>query len=400
MGKKCFLIAIILFLILGFNVSVDAESLNKKSLTVECIYSDGSLIISSSANGKISVSRETSQIVTDNEADANEIAEYYIVNPDTVINDSGSCRPYIVTAAKSQKMYQQECDTDGNCSNVGDPYWATVAYYKTIDTESGTLTNDEVNNTKSWWDWFTSDEEYGNSEVKNTRTYKLVSEKIFVEDADLLDKATPCYFVKKATQASGTNTYLTLFLFDNITLVDNNGLVTSLGNKVVDSCPADGTVIYVNDPFSKIDVSKSSPKYFYDAVRFGYSDKKGGDYQTKYEKTSEVPPNDGESGKNACEEIPETIKVLKRIITILQIGVPIFVILLTSIDIFRIVVAGNVEEELPKRKKSIIVRLIITVIFFFLPLIVNIGLRLLYNSSDWFRKEVGINSIDCLILDE
>ena len=116
----------------------------------------------------------------------------------------------------------------------------------------------------------------------------------------------------------------------------------------------------------------------------------------KYEVTTPPPPDDDQTGKNACEAIPETVKVLKTVIQVMQLGIPAFVIILTSIDIFRMVVSGDLNEELPKRKKVIIIRLIIMLVFFFLPLIINVLLTAAYNSSDWFKKEIGIKDINCL----
>lgn len=379
-------------------------ALKSNDVTVECIYADGSLIISSSTNGVVSVSRETSPIVSSDESSSNQIAEYYILNKEGVVAN-GACLNYLVTAQKSVKMWQQECTTDKDgkesCNKVGDPYTALLAYYKTSNDSNTKLTNGEVGNTKPWYQIFTSEQDYANSEMKNSKAYSLVSERIFIENDSVisnLEQANKCYYIKNATQAAGNNSYLTLYMFNNVTLVDNNGMMTALTDlnkniKVLDSCPGD--TLYFNDPSRKVDISKSSPKYSYDYARFGYSAKEEAGYNKKFEVTS--PPNFDElSGKNACEDIPETIVVLKQIIGILQIGVPAFVIILTGIDIFKIAMAGNLDDELPKRKKVILIRLIIMLLFFFLPLFINLGLKLLFDNSDWFRKEVGIKDINCL----
>jgi len=387
--------------------SVKAASLNKKDITVECTYSDGSVIISAPINGNISVSRETAQIVTDDDAESNEIAEYVILNKDTVLSSSNTCNAYLIAAQKSVRI-TEECipnadpDEKPDCEKV-DPYTVTTAYYKTSSSSNNNqITNAEVGKAKHWYDFFTSKEEYANSSVKNAKAYKLVSERIYIENESILDELTDkqkCYYVKKAEQAAGTNSYLNIYIFDNVTLASNNGMITTLVNStgVMQKWKTCNTkTLYFNDPTSKIDVSKSSPKYRYDFPRLGYKTSKSNDYNSKFEYTTTPPPGGDDIGKNACASIPETLKVLKTIISILQIGVPAFVIILTSIDIFRMVVAGNLDEELPKRKKSIIIRLIIMLVFFFLPLFINVGLNLIYTNSDWFRKEVGIKDIKCL----
>lgn len=82
-----------------------------------------------------------------------------------------------------------------------------------------------------------------------------------------------------------------------------------------------------------------------------------------------------------CDEYGNTAVVLIQIINIMQIVVPALVIILTGIEIGRIVVAGNVEEELPKRKKMITVRIIIMIVFLFLPVIVNLIINLLEDKT-------------------
>jgi hypothetical protein len=72
----------------------------------------------------------------------------------------------------------------------------------------------------------------------------------------------------------------------------------------------------------------------------------------------------------------------------MQVLVPALTIVLTGIEIGRIVVAGNLEEELPKRKKSIIVRGIIMVTFLFLPLITQLIINL--------AEGVEILNVSCL----
>ena len=91
--------------------------------------------------------------------------------------------------------------------------------------------------------------------------------------------------------------------------------------------------------------------------------------------------------------MPNTVIILKQIIGAMQIMVPVLLIILTAVEIGRIVVAGNLEEELPKHKKSIVVRFVVAVAFFFLPLLINLFLRLMYANG---FEVIQISDIDCL----
>jgi len=88
-----------------------------------------------------------------------------------------------------------------------------------------------------------------------------------------------------------------------------------------------------------------------------------------------IPPEEDDN-TSVCELLPETAVVLADIISWARYIVPAFLIILTGIDISRIVVSGNIEEELPKRKKTIFIRLIVAAVFFFLPIIVQLLLSI------------------------
>lgn len=365
------------------------KDLNREDITTECIYSDGSLFINSYVDGSQSISRETAQISTNTSSNNDNISEVSILNDSTKSN--GSCYSHVTAVVLSK----QTRNVDDHGDPIGDLYIVNVASYKFGDSKT-TITYGEVGQKKPWYNFFTSDKEYNATAVSDDRTkvYSLVSERIYIENDKVLINATPCYFVKKAEQASGSNSYLTFYLFNNVTLMENNGMITTRSS-TLGACPLE-EVIYLNDPSQKIDTSKSSPKFFYKTDKFSYTAKADDSHMDKYEVTTPPPPDDDQTGKNACEAIPETVKVLKTVIQVMQLGIPAFVIILTSIDIFRMVVSGDLNEELPKRKKVIIIRLIIMLVFFFLPLIINVLLTAAYNSSDWFKKEIGIKDINCL----
>ena len=96
-----------------------------------------------------------------------------------------------------------------------------------------------------------------------------------------------------------------------------------------------------------------------------------------------------------CASIPETVKILAKIIQWAQILVPMIVIIYSGIDIGKIVVAGNVDEELPKRKKGLIIRGIVMMVFIFLPLFIKVLFSTVFDDNF-----LGVGGIDCLFTDD
>ena len=110
-----------------------------------------------------------------------------------------------------------------------------------------------------------------------------------------------------------------------------------------------------------------------------------------YKRTTEiceVNPGGDNSAGSFCDKYPNIAFVLIDIIQIMQILVPAVVIVFTGIEVGRIVIAGNIEEELPKRKKSIIIRFIVMIAFLFLPIITQLIVSLV--------EGVSILDVGCL----
>ena len=89
-----------------------------------------------------------------------------------------------------------------------------------------------------------------------------------------------------------------------------------------------------------------------------------------------------------CDIIPETSLLIAKVVKYAGILVPVLLIVLTAVDITKIVLTGNIEEELPKRKKIIIIRFVVAVFFFFLPFIIQLVV-----ASDY---GVDFGDISCL----
>ena len=72
-------------------------------------------------------------------------------------------------------------------------------------------------------------------------------------------------------------------------------------------------------------------------------------------------------------------------------SIPVIVIILTALDLGKMVIAGNLDEMLPKKKKLIAIRLLLMIIFFFAPLLSRIIISLLNDTG-----VINIGKIDCI----
>lgn len=95
-----------------------------------------------------------------------------------------------------------------------------------------------------------------------------------------------------------------------------------------------------------------------------------------------------DNGTSICDVIPETALLIAKIINYARILVPAILIILTAIDITKIVLTGEIEEELPKRRKLIITRFVIAAVFFFLPIFVQLFISSSYG--------IDFGDISCL----
>lgn len=96
-------------------------------------------------------------------------------------------------------------------------------------------------------------------------------------------------------------------------------------------------------------------------------------------------------GTSICDVIPKTAVWIALIINYAQIIVPILLIALTAFDLSRLVLNGEIEEELPKKKKLIFVRLGVALAFFFIPLFIKVII------NDSYGTDFG--DISCLFED-
>ena len=85
---------------------------------------------------------------------------------------------------------------------------------------------------------------------------------------------------------------------------------------------------------------------------------------------------------DTCGDIVSILSIVKMVVKLICWIVPIIIIVLTTIDIAKIVTAGNLDDKLKKEVTGKIVsRLIYAVVIFLIPTIVTLLFNLLGSSS-------------------
>ena len=75
--------------------------------------------------------------------------------------------------------------------------------------------------------------------------------------------------------------------------------------------------------------------------------------------------------KNYCTDLQPVINLLKSVLTIIQWGIPILLIVMGSIDLGKAVLASD-DKEIKGATSKLIKRAIAAVAVFFIPMLVNL----------------------------
>ena len=94
----------------------------------------------------------------------------------------------------------------------------------------------------------------------------------------------------------------------------------------------------------------------------------------------------GTAGYTGCDDTGSTlvqvIALVRFILNIICIAVPIIMILMGTIDLFKAVTAGK-DDDIKKKQKALITRIIAGVLVFLVPTIVMLIMSLLGAGGDW-----------------
>ena len=199
---------------------------------------------------------------------------------------------------------------------------------------------------------------------------------------------------------------LSLYLFKNLTFA-TLGNYTAVVSEAVPKCPnkeSTEKLLYINNPQPENQVINNAPSLLtsYSGIkRFYISDNQNDCYDENDNKAcaafkflGERNGGDEDSKNKLCEKLGnELVTIIQDIVATMQIVVPGLVIILTGIDIGKLVVSGNLDEELPKKKKTIIIRIIVMAIFFFLPTLTDLIIKLLKDAD-----LIGVEYVECIFL--
>lgn len=400
----CFFLFIFSFLFINV-VDANAITLNNlqmKDLTLECIYSDGGLYTSSfsgtddNGNDKYTVNRTSYNLEGVDNNTANKGSSTYIVNSLYVGN---KCKESLYVSSINLAA-ETEADEESGDSD------SPVNFHKF----GSRLEPDDIGASNSWWDylWPGRGGDADKVEDADQIKYNLVSERYDLK-SDAPEPNAIVYYVQKAEQVAGQNKYVAIMIYDNVILMKKDDRVTRLEGEFSlyqgVTRNSDDTLskevpeeIYINSPEPQASTNTSSTvsyRFFDNQKTFSVSKTKDSTHVNKYTLTDDVSDSDLEKGNALCDEIlVNTSPYLKQVIKGIQILVPVFLIILTALDIGKIVLTGNIDEELPKRKKIILARFVVAIVFFFLPLFINMMTDWLIDSGA--ENADSIEYINCL----
>lgn len=403
--KKILYFIILTFSFMFLNVlDANATSLSMKDLTLECIYSDGGLYTSAYSGTDEILGISVDKYVVNRTAYNLEGVDNNSANKgsaETILNEmfyaGNRCSP---TLWYANIQFAGGNEDNNNSSDT------PVDYYKF----GSKIQPSDTNAHNSWWDYLHPWDSGDADKVKNAKqkTYNLVSERYILKSTAPEPNVT-IYYMSPSTQVAGNNSYISILVYDNTILMEKDGRTTRLDgeynlfegitrdkdNKLSKTVPDS---IYINSPEPQSSTNSSSTvsySFLNGQKIYSVSQKEDSVHTNKYILTDKVPESDIKGSGALCDEIlPNTSKILSKVIKWIQILVPVFLIILTALDIGKIVVTGNIEEELPKRKKIIMIRFVVAIVFFFLPLFVRMFTGWLIDSGA--ENTDSIEYIDCL----
>lgn len=229
--------------------------------------------------------------------------------------------------------------------------------------------------------------EYTMNEATETKTYFLersmnlaASYKEVEKDKNQQKKCQEKY----GTAAVSSKEQVYVYVYNNLVLVekDNHFIPLVEGadifkNNSIDSKITSGkaATVYLNDPFFKKvgDYFEPSNDPHYKAS----TTKQAGYIEYKVSDIAKKEMNTKDANLSICDYIPATSKLIRKAIKTLQVLLPVILIISIVIDILNIVKSDNQEKDIPALVKKIRLRLILAVVFFILPVLVGLIIRLL-----------------------
>ena len=98
--------------------------------------------------------------------------------------------------------------------------------------------------------------------------------------------------------------------------------------------------------------------------------------------------------KSYCTGLRGTLRIVGEVVNVIRVIVPLVIIVLAFVDLFKAVTAGK-DVNVFKSLKSIVTRLIIGVLIFFIPAILEFGFSLI---DEWTDYETSYQEcVSCIL---
>ena len=414
------LITLLVFLIPNFALA-DTGKLEAKDVELECVYDNGRTLTFYYSNEAYGTSIATFKLSNAATPPYSTSLSFFF-NESTrakSILDTMTCPNTIESTLLEQKSKSGDNETsiqfevlfvseDGNTIMTNDST-LTMKFVAGFNPTSGRLVPvevraDSVLGKRTNWAWEAETE--GTKKSASFKFY-LKSEKIYLNND--VEPKRQWAFKSEGAQAASNPTYVRFYEYETpsgstVKLAEKSNSITTVLTDLRDH-KSDKTQFICFAPSTKmIESDKNDVTYSFSRVRhIGiFKDVKkttavvegsnGVTCSTGYSLYKEVNWDEAsEADSDAtsiCDIIPETSLLIAKVVKYAGILVPVLLIVLTAVDITKIVLTGNIEEELPKRKKLIIIRFVVAVFFFFLPFIIQLVV-----ASDY---GVDFGDISCL----
>lgn len=420
--KRNFYFLLAIFFILIFPNVTNAAQVKVEDIEMECVYDNGVVITAYYDGSNYGMSSNDMKLSNALTPPYNTALTYFyneakfserILKDMTCPSSIGFFVVKQTDDSDNSVTFQVYYHTDDSSylSNSNDEY--DEAFFKSqivpgFTPKSGVKVTFEIQKESALYSRISIYEE-GNKSKARAFTFMLVAERIYFNND--VEPERQWAFKSEGTQAASNPTYIRVYEYKNPNgnlkkiVEKGNTFTTTTVSGTLNTHDDSKTIFACFKPSVKeIDSDKTDMAYKFSGVRHELSIKKtlenasvvegtnGVSCSTGYSLYREVNwsevPEDGADATSICDVIPETSLLIAKIINYARILVPIFLIILTAVDITKIILTGNVDEELPKRRKLIIIRFVVAVVFFFLPIFIQIFVSSSYG--------VDFGDISCL----
>ncbi len=382
----------------GFK-KVNADYLDYNAVTVECIYNDGGLYESSynDYTQERVVNRYTYNLKGNDSDETNTNSSFNYVNSPLITYR------YPGGGGDGHLECQKWINVGTNMEKKDDDEEAPITYASFSAYAQNTISIEAAD--RGWLSKLFK----GNYKQISAHSYELVSENYVLTEKS----GNPRYVLNYKRQNSDSEQqavsdpkYISFLVYSNAVLIQGQSKINYIDvknynisgmeynrvtGKIERGTPTE--VLTISDPEPKAYVGNGSTvSYYFDDIRYSFNAS-----GQRYVFAGESQKTDSFDNGDLCKKImPNTAKIIAKVIGWCQILVPALLIVLVALDLSKLMLAGNIEEELPKQKKRIIVRFIAAVTVFFLPFIVKLALSNVKTSGSSIDEIDAIEYIDCI----